>query len=63
MPVWKDEVFGPVLTLSKFKDLEEVVQRANDTPYGLAAGIFSQNTKTVCFFFFFFLLVPKKRPE
>lgn len=46
-PVFKDEVFGPVLTVTKFKSIEEVVRRANDTPFGLAAGIFSRDTKTV----------------
>jgi aldehyde dehydrogenase (NAD+) len=35
MKVWREEVFGPVMTLSKFKTIDEVVQRANDSPYGM----------------------------
>ncbi len=35
------EIFGPVLTISTFRTPEEAVQKANDTPYGLAAGIWS----------------------
>jgi aldehyde dehydrogenase (NAD+) len=35
------EVFGPVLTISTFRTPAEAVAKANDTPYGLAAGIWS----------------------
>lgn len=35
----KEEIFGPVVTISKFKTEEEVIALANDTSYGLAAGI------------------------
>ncbi|KAF8036446.1 hypothetical protein BT93_C2229 [Corymbia citriodora subsp. variegata] len=35
----KDEIFGPVMSLMKFKTVEEVIKRANDTTYGLAAGL------------------------
>ncbi|KIW51484.1 hypothetical protein, variant [Exophiala xenobiotica] len=37
------EVFGPVLVLHEFSDEEEVIQRANDTEYGLYASVFSTN--------------------
>ncbi|KAF3954882.1 hypothetical protein CMV_019829 [Castanea mollissima] len=47
MMIAKDEIFGPVQTIFKFKDLDEVIRRANATHYGLAAGIFSQNIDTV----------------
>ncbi|KAG8489813.1 hypothetical protein CXB51_017912 [Gossypium anomalum] len=46
MLIAKDEIFGPVQSISKFKDLEEVVQRANASSYGLAAGVFTQNIET-----------------
>ncbi|KAI6679463.1 hypothetical protein NL676_033344 [Syzygium grande] len=39
----KDEIFGPVMSLMKFKTVEEVIKRANDTRYGLAAGILTKN--------------------
>ncbi|XP_021299231.1 aldehyde dehydrogenase family 2 member B7, mitochondrial-like [Herrania umbratica] len=46
MLIAKDEIFGPVQSISKFKDLDEVIQRANATSYGLAAGVFTQNLET-----------------
>ncbi|MCC6277303.1 MAG: aldehyde dehydrogenase family protein [Oligoflexia bacterium] len=36
------EVFGPVLTIATFRTPEEAVLKANDTPYGLAAGLWSE---------------------
>nr|AWK59819.1 aldehyde dehydrogenase [Syntrichia caninervis] len=47
MKIFDEEIFGPVQTIAKFKTLEDVVQRANNTVYGLAAGIFSNNLNTV----------------
>ncbi|CAA7407717.1 unnamed protein product [Spirodela intermedia] len=46
MLIAKDEIFGPVQSILKFKDLDEVVRRANATRYGLAAGIFTNNLDT-----------------
>ncbi|XP_047170265.1 benzaldehyde dehydrogenase, mitochondrial-like isoform X1 [Vigna umbellata] len=46
MLIAKDEIFGPVQSILKFKDLEEVIRRANATHYGLAAGVYTQNTDT-----------------
>lgn len=43
MPHVQQEIFGPVMSVLKFTDEDEVVHRANDTKYGLAAGIFTQN--------------------
>ena len=37
----QEEIFGPVLTIQTFRTIEEVVQKANNTPYGLAAGIWT----------------------
>lgn len=36
------EIFGPVLTITTFRTPEEAISKANDTPYGLAAGIWSE---------------------
>ena len=35
MTIWKEEIFGPVLTMTPFDSEEEVIALANDTPYGL----------------------------
>ncbi len=45
MTVVREEIFGPVVCAMKFSDVEEVMQRANDTEYGLAASIWTQNLK------------------
>jgi succinate-semialdehyde dehydrogenase/glutarate-semialdehyde dehydrogenase len=39
------EIFGPVVTIRPFQDLNQAISEANDTPYGLAAGIFTANIK------------------
>ena len=39
----REEIFGPVMQIFKFATDDEAVQRANDTNYGLAAGVFSTN--------------------
>ena len=38
------EMFGPVLSILRFKDEEEVIELANDTAHGLAAGIFTKDS-------------------
>ncbi|XP_002514330.2 aldehyde dehydrogenase family 2 member C4 isoform X1 [Ricinus communis] len=43
MLIVKDEIFGPVMSLMKFKTIEEAIKRANDTRYGLAAGIVTKD--------------------
>jgi len=43
MRIAREEIFGPVLTVSTFNSEEEAVQLANDTEYGLAAGIWTEN--------------------
>lgn len=42
----KKEIFGPVATLSKIKTLEEGITASNDSPYGLHAGIFTNNIES-----------------
>nr|AWN56744.1 aldehyde dehydrogenase 2C4 [Crocus sativus] len=39
MKIAQDEIFGPVMSLMKFKTIEEAIEKANTTRYGLAAGI------------------------
>ncbi|WP_018633950.1 aldehyde dehydrogenase family protein [Neomegalonema perideroedes] len=46
MTIAREEIFGPVISAMPFDDLEEVVARANATPYGLAAGIFTRDLST-----------------
>ena len=43
MKIMKEEIFGPVAAITKFKDEAEVVEMANNTTYGLAAHLFTQN--------------------
>jgi len=43
MTIAKEEIFGPVLQILKFKTVDEVIKRANATTYGLAAGVFTKD--------------------
>ena len=43
MYIAKEESFGPIMIISKFETLDEVIERANKTEYGLASGVFTQN--------------------
>jgi aldehyde dehydrogenase (NAD+) len=43
MKIVQEEIFGPVGVVIKFDDDEDVIRQANDTVYGLAAAVFSQN--------------------
>lgn len=47
MRIAKEEIFGPVLSVLKFKETEEVIERANSTTYGLAAGVFSRDINLI----------------
>jgi betaine-aldehyde dehydrogenase len=42
MKVIREEIFGPVMSILSFATEEEVIQRANDTHYGLASGVFTR---------------------
>ncbi|KAL5064670.1 hypothetical protein RYX36_026407 [Vicia faba] len=46
MLIATDEIFGPVQSILKFRDIDEVIRRANATRYGLAAGVFTKNLST-----------------
>ena len=45
MRIAQEEVFGPVLSVIKFKDEEEAIAIANDIAYGLGAGIWTQSVQ------------------
>ncbi|EST05427.1 Aldehyde dehydrogenase [Kalmanozyma brasiliensis GHG001] len=46
MKIVDEEIFGPVLAVASFKDEAEAIKLANDTSYGLGAGVFSSNANT-----------------
>jgi aldehyde dehydrogenase len=43
MRIFQEEIFGPVLSVTKFKTLEDAIRIGNDTIYGLGAGVWSRN--------------------
>ena len=45
MRIVQEEIFGPVMSVLVFDEEDEVVRRANDTRFGLAAGVFTQDIK------------------
>jgi aldehyde dehydrogenase (NAD+) len=45
MRICQEEIFGPVLTLIKWSDYEEMIAQANDSEYGLASGIYTSSLK------------------
>jgi aldehyde dehydrogenase (NAD+) len=46
MTIAREEIFGPVASVIPFDTLEEALRLANDTPYGLAGGVWTQNLTT-----------------
>jgi aldehyde dehydrogenase (NAD+) len=43
MKIAQEEIFGPVMSILKFKDVDEIVERANNTFYGLAAAVWTRD--------------------
>lgn len=41
--IYKDEIFGPVVVINKFETEDEIIERSNDSNYGLMAGVFTQD--------------------
>ena len=46
MRIFQEEIFGPVVSVTKFKDYDDAIQIANDTLYGLGAGVWSREMNT-----------------
>jgi len=46
MRIYREELFGPAIAFIPFNEIEEAISGANDTPYGLAAGLFTENLDT-----------------
>ncbi|ARB67410.1 Acetaldehyde dehydrogenase 2 [Moraxella catarrhalis] len=46
MEIFRDEIFGPVLAVTTFKDFDEAIKIANDTMYGLGAGVWTRDGST-----------------
>ncbi|ALV05016.1 acetaldehyde dehydrogenase ExaC [Roseateles depolymerans] len=46
MRIFREEIFGPVLAITTFKTEDEALAIANDTPYGLGAGVWSRDINT-----------------
>ena len=46
MKIMQEEIFGPVVAIAKFTDVEDVLQKAHETFYGLAASVHTQNLNT-----------------
>lgn len=45
MTIVREEIFGPVMSILTYETEEEVIRRANDTDYGLAAGVVTADLK------------------
>lgn len=46
MKIFREEIFGPVLSVATFKDFDEAIKIANDTNYGLGAGVWTRHQNT-----------------
>lgn len=51
LKVWKEEVFGPVVVVDRYRDFEDAVARIDDSRYGIHAGIFTHDIRRVDYAF------------
>jgi glyceraldehyde-3-phosphate dehydrogenase (NADP+) len=51
MKVYAEEIFGPVVCINKYETIEDAIQQANDTKFGLQCGVFTNDTNELnkCF--------------
>jgi len=47
MPVCKEEVFGPVLPIVLFRNIQEAIEISNNTNFGLGVSIFTKDTESI----------------
>ena len=45
MRIQREELFGPVLSVIRYRDVEDAIRIANDSPYGLAGAVFGTDRK------------------
>lgn len=50
-PLWKQEMFLPIVTVAGVDSLDEAMARTNDVPFGLTAGIYSEDANEIAWFF------------
>ena len=43
MTIAQEEIFGPVMSILKFKTIDEMIERANKSKYGLVSGVITSN--------------------
>lgn len=46
MKIGREEIFGPVMSIMKFKTVDEVIERANNSEYGLVSGVATNSLET-----------------
>lgn len=46
-PIWREEIFGPVVAIIKAENIEDAVRIANDSEYALTGGVFSRSPKSI----------------
>lgn len=46
MRIFQEEIFGPVVAVTRFEDFDDAIALANDTQYGLGAGVWTRNGTT-----------------
>jgi len=47
MRIFQEEIFGPVVSVTRFGDFDDAIKIANDTLYGLGAGVWARNSHTL----------------